>query len=160
MQRRAQRIDVRLRLLEAQLRSIDNGPSSHSQQPSQSSPNVPGHQHVSISDVPPPNSGRETTAESESSRIPLDTGNVDVSPSSDLSSSSTLRGNSSATALEEKGEASRTVEEPPESSSTPSVKHDPALARFFRMLQVGVPEQAVKLRMSQEGLDPSLLDAP
>ncbi|CAM6023309.1 unnamed protein product [Sphagnum balticum] len=40
------------------------------------------------------------------------------------------------------------------------VKDDPRYARFFRMLQVGVPGAAVKIQMSAEGLDASLLDTP
>uniref|UniRef100_A0A0D6R2F2 WASH complex subunit 3 n=1 Tax=Araucaria cunninghamii TaxID=56994 RepID=A0A0D6R2F2_ARACU len=37
------------------------------------------------------------------------------------------------------------------------LRDDPKLSRFVRMLQVGVPEQAVKRQMSIEGLDPDLL---
>lgn len=36
--------------------------------------------------------------------------------------------------------------------------NDPRCSRFLRMLRVGVPEQAVKLQMSIEGLDPNLLN--
>ncbi|CAG9857213.1 unnamed protein product [Phyllotreta striolata] len=36
-------------------------------------------------------------------------------------------------------------------------KNDPRLVKFFKMLQFGVPEDAVKLKMRTEGLDPSLL---
>lgn len=37
-------------------------------------------------------------------------------------------------------------------------RDDPRFSRFLRMLRVGVPEQAVKLQMSIEGLDPNLLN--
>ncbi|KAL3883424.1 hypothetical protein ACJMK2_029689 [Sinanodonta woodiana] len=40
------------------------------------------------------------------------------------------------------------------------VSKDPRYMRFFKMLQVGVPETAVKLKMSAEGLDPNLLNNP
>lgn len=36
-------------------------------------------------------------------------------------------------------------------------KEDPVFKRFFRMLHVGVPEPAVKLKMQAEGLDPEIL---
>ncbi|KAL4233070.1 WASH complex subunit [Mactra antiquata] len=38
------------------------------------------------------------------------------------------------------------------------VSKDPRYMRFFKMVQVGVPETAVKLKMSAEGLNPNLLD--
>lgn len=37
-------------------------------------------------------------------------------------------------------------------------RNDPRFSRFLRMLRVGVPEQAVKMQMSIEGLDPNLLN--
>ncbi|GJQ77539.1 hypothetical protein Trydic_g20928 [Trypoxylus dichotomus] len=36
----------------------------------------------------------------------------------------------------------------------------PKYARFFRMVEVGVPTQAVKLKMIMEKFDPSILDKP
>ncbi|CAM6102018.1 unnamed protein product [Calypogeia fissa] len=39
-------------------------------------------------------------------------------------------------------------------------RDDPKYTRFFRMLQVGVPLPAVKIQMSLEGLDGSVLDVP
>lgn len=38
------------------------------------------------------------------------------------------------------------------------VKIDPLYGKFFKMVQVGVPVQAVKLKMQNEGLDPNILD--
>lgn len=35
---------------------------------------------------------------------------------------------------------------------------DPRYATFFKMIQFGVPIQAVKLKMDTEGLDPSILE--
>ncbi|KAJ8913953.1 hypothetical protein NQ315_015191 [Exocentrus adspersus] len=37
---------------------------------------------------------------------------------------------------------------------------DHRFKNFFKMLQFGVPEPAVKLKMRNEGLDPSILDKP
>lgn len=39
-----------------------------------------------------------------------------------------------------------------------SAANDPVYARFFRMIQVGVPVQAVHLKMQAEGYDPSILE--
>eukprot|EP00250_Pteridium_aquilinum_P030184 c40806_g1_i1 orf=86-727(-) len=47
-----------------------------------------------------------------------------------------------------------------EQQPVPTIKDDPRFSRFFRMLRVGVPEKGVKLQMSLEGYDPSLLDNP
>ncbi|KAJ7513679.1 hypothetical protein O6H91_23G010400 [Diphasiastrum complanatum] len=46
------------------------------------------------------------------------------------------------------------------SEQLPKVKDDPRYSRFFKMLHVGVPDVAVKLQMSLEGIDSSLLDNP
>lgn len=35
---------------------------------------------------------------------------------------------------------------------------NPLYSKYFKMLQVGVPAQAVKLKMKSEGLDPDILD--
>lgn len=39
-------------------------------------------------------------------------------------------------------------------------KDDPTYKKFFKMLHVGVPEPAVKLKMQAEGLDPNILSNP
>lgn len=38
------------------------------------------------------------------------------------------------------------------------VSVDPVYAKFLRMVQVGVPVQAVRMKMISEGLDPSVLE--
>ena len=38
-----------------------------------------------------------------------------------------------------------------------SAANDPLYARFFRMIQFGVPVEAVRLKMQAEGYDPSIL---
>lgn len=35
---------------------------------------------------------------------------------------------------------------------------DPRFSKFFKMVQFGVPSQAVKLKMQTEGLDPNILE--
>lgn len=44
----------------------------------------------------------------------------------------------------------------PEPIATP-ISQDPRFAQYFKMLKLGVPEPAVRMKMSNEGLDPSLL---
>jgi Predicted coiled-coil domain-containing protein (DUF2360). len=39
-----------------------------------------------------------------------------------------------------------------------SAANDPLYARFFRMIQVGVPVEAVRLKMQAEGYDPCILE--
>ncbi|XP_047481271.1 WASH complex subunit 3-like [Penaeus chinensis] len=47
----------------------------------------------------------------------------------------------------------------PAVSATP-VSKDPRYVPYFKMLAVGVPRPAVEMKMSREGIDPSLLDDP
>lgn len=42
-------------------------------------------------------------------------------------------------------------------SEASSTNQNPELVRFYKMVQFGVPVEAVKLKMKQEGFDPSLL---
>ncbi|GAB1605068.1 WASH complex subunit 3-like [Argonauta hians] len=51
---------------------------------------------------------------------------------------------------------------PPPTSEEPqkTVSQDPRYMKYFKMVAVGVPEPAVKIKMKNEGLDPSLLDNP
>lgn len=39
-----------------------------------------------------------------------------------------------------------------------SAANDPLYARFFRMIQVGVPVEAVRLKMQAEGYDSTILE--
>lgn len=41
-----------------------------------------------------------------------------------------------------------------------TVAKDPRYARYLKMVQVGVPVQAIRNKMTQENLDPNLLDTP
>lgn len=45
----------------------------------------------------------------------------------------------------------------PESNEVPVSEH-PKYSKYFRMLKVGLPATAVKAKMEQEGVDPSILD--
>lgn len=57
--------------------------------------------------------------------------------------------------------ASRSLDKTVEASSLearPSAGHDERFDRFFKMIQVGVPIQAVRIKMQAEGLDPGILE--
>ncbi|XP_018314498.1 WASH complex subunit CCDC53 isoform X1 [Mycetomoellerius zeteki] len=62
----------------------------------------------------------------------------------------------------------REVDEPDNSEIEPkdeqkeiqSAAKDPRYEKYFKMLHFGVPKQAVKLKMEQEGLDASILNNP
>lgn len=45
-----------------------------------------------------------------------------------------------------------------EESTGVKAKDDPRFKKFFKMVQFGVPEPAVKLKMKNEGLDPLILE--
>ncbi|EZA51112.1 hypothetical protein DMN91_003301 [Ooceraea biroi] len=55
---------------------------------------------------------------------------------------------------------SNEVEPKDEENGTQSVAKDPRYEKYFKMMHFGVPKQAVKLKMEQEGLDSSILDNP
>ncbi|KAK4299192.1 hypothetical protein Pmani_028510 [Petrolisthes manimaculis] len=48
----------------------------------------------------------------------------------------------------------------PEPSNATPVSQDPRFVRYFRMLKMGVPDPAVRMRMSADGVDPSILNDP
>lgn len=43
-------------------------------------------------------------------------------------------------------------------TSGPKASDDPRYKKFFKMIQFGVPPQAVKLKMLSEGVDASILE--
>jgi WASH complex subunit CCDC53 len=53
------------------------------------------------------------------------------------------------------------AEAPAEVQAGPKVKDDPRFAKYFKMVNFGVPKQVVSLKFQQEtGCDPALLDTP
>ncbi|OXU30129.1 hypothetical protein TSAR_006878 [Trichomalopsis sarcophagae] len=52
------------------------------------------------------------------------------------------------------------IEPKVEETETQPISSDPQYAKYFKMVHFGVPKQAVKLKMQQEGLDSSMLDTP
>ncbi|XP_032665752.1 WASH complex subunit 3 isoform X2 [Odontomachus brunneus] len=52
----------------------------------------------------------------------------------------------------------REVEPKDEEEDEHAVSKDPRYEKFFKMIHFGVPKQAVRLKMEQEGLDASVLD--
>ena len=57
-----------------------------------------------------------------------------------------------------KGNEEAAVEEV--AKSITKVKDIPKMAEYFKMLRLGVPPNAVKLKMSRENINPDLLDDP
>jgi len=49
------------------------------------------------------------------------------------------------------------IEEPKDEQKEIQSAKDPRYEKYFKMLHFGVPKQAVKLKMEQEGLDVSIL---
>ena len=47
---------------------------------------------------------------------------------------------------------------PQKSSGSPALKDDPKYEKYFKMLKMGLPLDAVKHAMSRDGLDPSVMD--
>ena len=62
-------------------------------------------------------------------------------------------------ALQEEGEE-EDIEKDGVNDEALKVKDAPELQPFFKMLRLGVPMEAVKLKMSREDLNPDLLDIP
>ncbi|XP_012283817.1 WASH complex subunit 3 [Orussus abietinus] len=52
------------------------------------------------------------------------------------------------------------LEEKSEDIKMQPVCEDPLYKKYFKFISIGVPKPAVKLKMQQDGLDPSLLDTP
>ncbi|GIY76523.1 WASH complex subunit 3 [Caerostris darwini] len=54
------------------------------------------------------------------------------------------------------------IAEPPKEEQKPkmSVSQDPRFAKYFKMINMGVPPGAVQLKMTAEGVDPALLNNP
>jgi hypothetical protein len=55
-------------------------------------------------------------------------------------------------------QAEATPEEAPPAADVVTNKQHPKYIRFFKMLGMQVPEQAVKNQMKAEGLDPTILE--
>lgn len=51
---------------------------------------------------------------------------------------------------------------PPPAPAAPVItcEKDPAFAKYFKMLKMGVHPQAIKGKMTAEGLDPNVIDTP
>ncbi|KAK2580704.1 hypothetical protein KPH14_011334 [Odynerus spinipes] len=54
-------------------------------------------------------------------------------------------------------EEDKTINNEPE---TVPVERDPCYEKYFKMIHFGVPKEAVRLKIQQEGLDPTVLDEP
>ena len=50
------------------------------------------------------------------------------------------------------------VDEKVAQPATKPICEDPRFAQYFKMLKMGVPDPAIRMKMSSEGIDPSLLE--
>ncbi|XP_055340091.1 WASH complex subunit 3-like [Paramacrobiotus metropolitanus] len=134
------RLETELTILEAKLASVPGLSSIKA-----SEPNTPGGMPV------PASAAHEVPAS-----VPAEAMKPTPSPvPADTSSPAT-----SATPVPD-GVSSQPVAAAEETSQNVlTVQKDPIYAKYFRMVQVGVPAQAVKLKMAAEGLNPALLDTP
>eukprot|EP00850_Spirogloea_muscicola_P018567 SM000171S03256 [mRNA] locus=s171:306117:308386:- [translate_table: standard] len=136
--RRIQRLDVQLLLLEAKLRSLDDQGVGRADRQPVTEPalhDLPGFTDVQDDSPPAPCASQDTgTSRAEPTHVGQ---HVDITIAPD------------ATLAPADGR---------QKSDMPKVKDDPRYSRFFRMLHVGVPAQAVKMQMSLESLDPYKLD--
>eukprot|EP00850_Spirogloea_muscicola_P020524 SM000219S06669 [mRNA] locus=s219:55462:57431:+ [translate_table: standard] len=157
--RRIQRLDVQLLLLEAKLRSLDGqGVGRADCEPVT---------ELALNDLP-----GFTDVQDDSSMAPC--ASQDTGTSSSVASDGHATDSRKCWGYESAGPSSHTLAnhvditiasdatlspaDGRQNSDMPKVKDDPQYSRFFRMLHVGVPAQAVKMQMSLESLDPSKLD--
>lgn len=85
--------------------------------------------------------------------------NVNVDPQLSAKSEETREDDNSYTVQEDEDNHTETEQFNAESEvEKQTVVQDPQYARFYRMIQFGVPVQAVHLKMQQEGLDPAVLN--
>jgi len=68
--------------------------------------------------------------------------------------------NNQAVDQPKQAENTEPVQEVAVEDNSPKVKDDPRYQKFFKMLNFGVPRQAVMNKMTAEGLNASLLDTP
>lgn len=123
-------MDATLALLEAKLRSIDGLDRAVESSP----PHGLSEHHIPVT---------EGISEDDSGAV----------------SSRVLTSSTSTTAIEQRMDSNQLSPRTGQQAHL-MIKDDPRFSRFFRMLRVGVPEKGVKLQMSLEGYDPSLLDNP
>ena len=70
---------------------------------------------------------------------------LDRSPDELISENESAAGKADATALLQQG-------------SSIAVQDHPTYSKYFKMLKIGTPKQAVVIKMKQDGVDPSFLD--
>ncbi|CAH1250046.1 WASHC3 [Branchiostoma lanceolatum] len=106
---------------------------------------IPGLENITGDSAPPSTAGTTGTAGTATSAAPA----------------------ASTTSVQQPAEAEAVpvaAPPPPEEAApaapTMTVAQDPRYAKFFKMINMGVPVQALKAKVMMEGLDPDLLDTP
>ncbi|VDK55325.1 unnamed protein product [Cylicostephanus goldi] len=138
-ERQLHAVDIKLQLLEAKLAAIPDPGAK---------PGDPTKAPVSENkNVVPSDSVAQRSAALPSQEVVGPSQQKELSPSPDVSGVSQLPVPSAQ-------------ETPAAQQDVLLVKDDPAYAKYFRMLKLGVVEAAVKQKMQSEGFDPALLDTP
>ena len=137
MHHRMLRLETGVKLLEIKLGSVPASATEGGSTPAQPPPQPPGGA------APPPPPPPQPSAAPPPPPPPP--------PNADASSSSAA----ATTSAEPPAEAA------PEEASFVKVKDDPRFAKYFKMEKMGVPRQAVAMKLMQEtGMDGGLLDTP
>lgn len=107
---------------------------------------IPGLEDVRVEGV-------DLRQSAQTNGLPGSQNKTDIPPVGSIQPSEGVQ-SESETATLQKAEAS-TVED-----NVITVAKDPRYARYLKMVQVGVPQMAIRNKMVLEGLDPNLLDTP
>ncbi|ESO89342.1 hypothetical protein LOTGIDRAFT_183391 [Lottia gigantea] len=108
---------------------------------------IPGLENVTVEP-----SSTSTAAATPAPAKPVSNGPVSTSEPSATSQPPVANG-PTAVAIE-------TPQEPVDTTPKMTNSQDPRYSKFFKMLQVGVPVPAVKMKMSAEGFNPDIIDKP
>ncbi|XP_019620936.1 PREDICTED: WASH complex subunit CCDC53-like isoform X1 [Branchiostoma belcheri] len=105
---------------------------------------IPGLENITGDSAPPSTAGTAGTA------VPTGTAPADSTASAQQPAESEAVPEAAAPPPEEAAPAAPTM----------TVAQDPRYAKYFKMINMGVPVQALKTKVAMEGLDPDLLDTP
>ncbi|KAI8506951.1 protein transport [Branchiostoma belcheri] len=142
---RIQRIETTMNILEAKIASI------------------PGLENITGDSAPPSTAGTAGTA------VPTGTAPADSTASAQQPAESEVSLNTSkyfksvlwgVLSVGCSRSCCPSPEEAAPAAPTMTVAQDPRYAKYFKMINMGVPVQALKTKVAMEGLDPDLLDTP
>lgn len=120
--------------------------------PSQQLKSVPG-----LEDVVAPSVNTTTITSTTTEQVEATTVTAQSEAISTTTTTNTTATTEGQDVVDQVQEAATTPAATEAISATP-VSQDSRFVRYFRMLKMGVPEPAVRMRMSADGLDPSILE--